>query len=116
MAPAASCRCGIYVACQPVRAAEFLEGYQRSRHQGERVVEAVLGRAFLWGEVVECEAGWRAGRAYPAHLYLLRGAGRGSSSAEMAAQALAAYGVPIELLEARSKEEALTAVENAQRP
>jgi len=112
VAPAASCRCGIYVACQPARAADFLEGYH---HREERVVEAVLGRAFVWGEVVECEA-WRAGRAYPAHLYLLSGAGRGSSSAETAAQALAAYGVPIELLDARSKEEALTAVEKAQRP
>jgi hypothetical protein len=113
VAPAASCRCGIYVACQPARAADFLV---RRRHSEERVVDAVLGRAFVWGEVVECEAGWRAGRAYPAHLYLLSGAGRDSSSAETAAQALAAYGVPIELLDARSKEEAFTAVENAQRP
>jgi hypothetical protein len=124
VAPAASCRCGIYVASQPARAANFLDSYRSGWLRGDRLVRSVLGRAFLWGKVVECEAGWRAGRAYPAHFYLLSGGGRRrrlvlgrarrtSSSAEIeiqAAQALAAYGVPVELLDAHSRQEALAAL------
>jgi hypothetical protein len=103
-APGESCRCGIYATCEPARAARFLDGYRQHARE-ERLAGPVLGRVFLWGEVVECEAGWRAGRAYPAHLYLLDGTA--PLAAAERARALARYGVPVEPLEARSSDELL---------
>jgi hypothetical protein len=121
IAPAASCRCGIYSACQPQRAADFLDSYREDWLRGDRLVQRVLGRAFLWGEVVECEDGWRAARAYPAHLYVLSSRWRrwrlgrprrtpSSAELETALEALAIYGVPVEVLDADSKRDALTAL------
>lgn len=104
-APVESCRCGIYAVDEPARAVGFADAYA-SGLDAARLPYHIVGRVFVWGTVVECEHGWRAARAYPAHLYLLRGAGRGSESSERAARRLAAYAVPIELL-AGSREELL---------
>jgi hypothetical protein len=75
----------------------------------EDVLHRVLGRVALWGTVVECERGWRASRAYPAHLYVpsprrpalfvLTGLRRPALPAEEIALELAAYGVPVEIVE-----------------
>lgn len=107
--PSAGCRCGIYAASEPARAVHALEGYGRLV-RGQRRVGSVLGRVFLWGDVVECAHGWRAGRAYPAHLYLLGGTGpRATENLD----ALAGYGVTVEPLEAGSRAETLAAIERA---
>ncbi|MGZ4360035.1 MAG: hypothetical protein ACXVY8_05810 [Gaiellaceae bacterium] len=107
-APELTCGCGIYAAAEPAQAADFLWSYGRSGERG--TVQRVLGRTLLWGEVVECKAGWRAGCAYPSRLYLLSEAARDAGSTLSAARALSAYGVPVELLEASTREEALSAL------
>jgi hypothetical protein len=108
-APDLSCGCGIYAASEPAQAADFLWSYGRSGERGS--VLRVLGRALLWGEVVECRAGWRASRAYPSRLYLLSEAAHDAGSTLSGARALSAYGVPVELLEASTREEALSALD-----
>jgi hypothetical protein len=84
----------------------------RARH----AVQAVLGRVFLWGSVVECEQGWRAERAYPTALYLptsapearrgrlgrLRPRGQGAIGAPEVARGLSAYSVTVELIACRT--------------
>jgi hypothetical protein len=107
-APELSCGCGIYAAAEPAQAADFLWSYGRSGERG--TVLRVLGRALLWGEVVECKAGWRASRAYPSRLYLLSEAAHDTGSTLSAAHALSAYGVPVGLLEASTREEVLSAL------
>jgi hypothetical protein len=106
LAPKATCRCGIYAAYDPATALHVLEGYgQYSR--GQRRVGSVLGRVLLWGEIVECENGWRAASAYPAHLYLLDGA---DTDTVRYADALAVYGVPVESVTWRSPSETLAVI------
>jgi hypothetical protein len=62
----------------------------------------VLGRVSLWGEVVECERGYRASHAYPAALYVpLDATCRGGPAAETVARELAAYDATIESIPAR---------------
>jgi hypothetical protein len=76
-----ACRCGFYAARDPVDALSYLQG----RNEPSTMCR-ILGEVALWGGVLEGEAGWRATRAYPAHLYV--------SDASLA-EALAVYGVAI---------------------
>ncbi len=57
----------------------------------------VIGMVSLWGDVLECERGWRAALAYPRHLFVPRGF---PGAAERTA-GLADYGVPVELVDTR---------------
>jgi hypothetical protein len=91
-APSAGCHCGVYAT--------------RLEELEPLLVEApwdtgtrVLGEVSLWGDVVECERGWRAARAYPARLFVPAADGRLSQRA--LSEALAAYGVPVETLACR---------------
>ena len=61
------------------------------------------GRASLWGSVVDCEQGWRASHAYPAHIFVptLRASEESAARVEAIALALTDYGVPVEILECR---------------
>jgi hypothetical protein len=97
LAPAASCRCGIY-ATSLDRVASYLEpGWPPGRCDPG---DPVVGRVLLWGSVVECEQGWRASLAYPERLYVPRPSttGRDSRAARVALD-LTDYGVPVALLE-----------------
>ena len=92
-APVASCRCGIYAIDDPT----LLTGFIDANQGGRRYRSWVVGRAALWGSVVESDRGWRASHAYPRHLYVPR-LGRGTHAAEIS-EALSSYGVPIEVLD-----------------
>ncbi|HET8606826.1 MAG TPA: hypothetical protein VFL66_07320 [Gaiellaceae bacterium] len=94
-APLRSCQCGVY-ATQLAELEPLLA--EAPWETGARV----LGRVSLWGEVVECERGWRASHAYPARLYVpVRDGRRPRLSQEEIALGLADYGVPVELLPCR---------------
>jgi len=80
-APDASCSCGVYAA-EPELLLEQIE------RQAERYV---VGRVRFWGRVVECELGWRAEFAYPAHIYVPAG-----DDAREVLAGLAVYGVSVE--------------------
>ena len=104
-APQATCHCGLYASTSVKRAARFVQGHG-SLHEA---IGAVIGQVSLWGSVVECECGWRASHAYPARLYVPLGKqGRFSilfGYGADAAQALRAYGVPVELVASGSLRE-----------
>ena len=63
----------------------------------------MIGTVSLWGDVLECERGWRAALAYPSHLFVPLGL---SGAAERAV-GLRDYGVPVDLLETSTIAEAL---------
>src|SRR5829696_380443 len=62
-APADDCGCGIYGADRE----KATHSYGRLALPGW-AVGRVVGRVALWGDVVECERGWRASHAYPSRL------------------------------------------------
>jgi hypothetical protein len=97
-APAETCSCGIYgVPFELIRKRLALhDGLPRGR-------SLVVGTVSLWGEVLECERGWRASFAYPSRLFMPRD----STGVEERAAGLLDYGVPVELLDARGVGEAL---------
>jgi hypothetical protein len=70
----------------------------------------VIGRVMLWGEVVECEHGWHAACAYPAHLYVPRVAAVDDPAVEKIAAGLGVYGVPVEYISEDVALEPLAAV------
>jgi hypothetical protein len=89
-APESTCTCGIYAVppCYiPKRGGALPPG-----------CTPVIGQVSLWGDVVECERGWRARFAYPARLYV---PGVSAFAKEVAAD-LEDYGVPVELLDVES--------------
>jgi hypothetical protein len=92
-APDASCQCGIYAIDDPCK----LNSYLDSSYFARRALHRVVGRVSLWGTVIECERGWRATYAYPAHLYVPV-ADPAGAAAEYIAEALSGYGVPIEIV------------------
>lgn len=92
-APTAACHCGIYATGLDELAPLLVEAPWDT---GLRV----LGEVSLWGDVVECERGWRAARAYPARLYVPVGDGRLAQDAVV--DALSAYRVPVEPLGCRA--------------
>jgi hypothetical protein len=97
-APSETCTCGIYAApFELIRRKLAVDG---GLPPG---CLFVIGTVSLWGDVLECERGWRAALAYPSRLFVplgLRGA------AERAV-GLGDYGVPVELLETRTIADAL---------
>jgi hypothetical protein len=66
----------------------------------------VIGTVSLWGDVLECERGWRAALAYPSRLFVPLG----FPGAAERAVGLEDYGVPVELLETRSIADSLDRV------
>ena len=92
-APVVSCRCGIYAIDDP----SLLAGFIDTNQGGRRYRPWVVGRASLWGSIVESERGWRASHAYPRQLYVPT-LGRKRRSAEIR-DALSDYGVPVELVD-----------------
>ncbi len=110
-APSPGCGCGIYGSCEPARATAYMSRFFKHR---EDVVHRVIGTVSLWGEVVECESGWRASRAYPRRIFVplargrrlsLRGLRHPALPAVEIALELADYDVPVDLVECASVEE-----------
>jgi hypothetical protein len=79
--PGFACGCGFHAARDPVDALSYLRGRDEPA-----TVCRILGEVALWGRLVETEAGWRAGAAYPVRLYVDDAA---------IGDALAVYGVPV---------------------
>ena len=101
--PHAHCLCGVYAASQVGLAVSYFDG----RGAGTpRDVYRVIGEVSLWGSVVEGARGWRAARAYPRRLYVPSRSLAGVSVVAPAevALALTAYGVPVALLDAATKD------------
>lgn len=106
-APSLGCSCGIYATWNLDRAAQIADcATARLRDcLGRAVLGAALGEVSLWGTVVECTHGWRAGFAYPARIYVLAPSyGRRSqvATADELAADLSAYCVPADPLHCSS--------------
>jgi hypothetical protein len=99
-APEEGCECGIYAARTPDLTLLYLDRHALLRWAGA----AVIGRVALWGRVIECERGWRGAFAYPTHVFVMRAAlsRRQGPDARALAGQLAVYGVPVDVLEART--------------
>jgi hypothetical protein len=97
-APEAACECGIYAGRLSV-IADYMAP------TATEPVAHVLGQVMLWGTVIECERGFRASHAYPAHIYVPIGGvvAAGHRYARLAAS-LEAYGVPVEALDSPASE------------
>jgi hypothetical protein len=63
--PGLECGCGYHAARDAADALSYLRG----RNEPATVCR-ILGEVAIWGRVVETEAGWRAGAAYPFRLYV----------------------------------------------
>jgi hypothetical protein len=103
-APAERCTCGIY----GTRTVRQTLAYSRSVRRRGDTVHRVVGRVSLWGRVVESDAGWRAAYGYPSTLVVpARWARRDRRQApvEEVVHGLAAYGVPVDLVDARGERE-----------
>jgi hypothetical protein len=97
-APTATCTCGIYGA--PFQLLRRRLAVEPGLPPG---CLFVIGTVSLWGDVLECERGWRAALAYPRHLFVPLGL----PGAADRAVGLADYGVPVELVETRNIADAL---------
>ena len=107
-APWARCSCGIHATRTPDEPIAHLEVPSRSG------LPQAIGRALLWGDVVEGERGWRASHAAPELLYLpMRGAAE-RERLEAFAWDLSRYGAPVVILDATatSLREALAVVDS----
>lgn len=102
-APARGCGCGIYASRSARAAAAYLDPHC---FRGDVAVHRVIGLVSLWGEVLECEGGWRAERAYPSHLYVGTRVSTGDvvQEVEEIALGLTDYGVAVELVDCTTKE------------
>ena len=92
-------------------------GWESLSHDA-RYVHRVVGLASLWGRTVECVQGYRASYAYPAQLWIptQRPDGR-PVDVEGLALDLVDYGVPIELVDAGSRDAIVDALrERAAQP
>jgi len=99
-APTATCTCGVYAV--PFELIRKLALHDRLP-QGRSLV---IGAVSLWGDVLECESGWRAALAYPHRLFIPLTC----ADVEEKAAGLMDYGVPVELLDTRSVTDALDTV------
>jgi hypothetical protein len=92
-APAETCTCGVYgVPFESIREFTVHDGLPPGR-------SLALGIVSLWGDVVECERGWRASFAYPSCLFLPVVC----ADAEVKAAGLKDYGVPVEMLDTNNE-------------
>jgi hypothetical protein len=92
-APSETCTCGIYGA--PFELIRKKMAIDDGLPAG---CLFVIGTVSLWGDVLECERGWRAALAYPRHLFLPLG----FPGAAERAVGLRDYGVPVDLVETRN--------------
>jgi hypothetical protein len=107
-APAFTCTCGIYATMDPAPVASLLTGF---RDFAPAEVARAMGRVALWGDVVQCERGWRASHAYPIDIYVWSPV-HGSAAADDLAADLAAYAVPVERVDASGAKAVLETMRN----
>jgi hypothetical protein len=113
-APEERCHCGIYGARDSQKAAAYLrDTIIYAEPVRWPLLHRAVGRVLLWGSVVECEDGWRASHAYPERLFvpLADAQGEVAFNAGEIARALAVYGVPVEFLEAGTREDMVAALD-----
>lgn len=96
-APEEACTCGIHASFEPVTVMPYFQ------HRAPGSICHALGRVALWGDVVECEAGFRAQRGYPTRLYVpdlqrIGGWPWLRFDALQVARGLTGYGVPVETI------------------
>lgn len=106
-APAERCRCGIHAGfadCARDHLPNIL--LRPSAHP-------VVGRVSLWGDVVECERGWRASRAYPEQLYVPRLTPDDTLCDDIARGLEVVYGVPVESVGDATASDALEEIMSA---
>jgi hypothetical protein len=97
-APRDRCECGIYATS--IDQVGYYLAETPPTNDGR-----VFGLVSLWDTVIECERGYRGGRAYPTRIYVPLDAGpRAADGWEEIAFGLQHYGVPIESVLARCKE------------
>lgn len=97
-APTETCTCGIYAApFELIRRKLAVDG---GLPPG---CLFVMGTVALWGDVLECERGWRAAYAYPHRLFVPLG----FPGAARQAVGLGDYGVPVELVDTVNLADAL---------
>jgi hypothetical protein len=97
-APTETCTCGIYAApFELIRRKLAVDG---GLPPG---CLFVIGTVSLWGDVLECERGWRAAYAYPRRLFVPLG----FPGAARQAVGLGDYGVPVELVDTANLADAL---------
>jgi hypothetical protein len=110
--PAVRCGCGVHAAASVADALSFFDG---RGHDSMCELYRVIGRVSLWGRVIEGQRGWRASHAYPGALYVPARslAGPTGLSAGETALALTRYGVPVELLDDRTKQHVRGSLEAA---
>lgn len=89
-APSETCTCGIYGA--PFELIRRKLAIDDGLPPGGLFV---IGTVSLWGDVLECERGWRAALAYPRHLFVPLGV----PGAAGRAVGLEDYGVPVALID-----------------
>ena len=109
-APHPYCTCGIYATLTAAQVIAYARPFPRRSDAMHRVV----GRVRLWGDVVECDGGWRGEHAYPSALFVPTGRALGwrrgriappSAPVERVALGLAAYGVPVEIVDCMTDRE-----------
>jgi hypothetical protein len=93
--PSEKCHCGIYAARH-----EAIDWASVAYGGLKRLV---VGRVFLWGEVIEAERGWRAARAYPERIFVPRIREPFNNEDFRIIDGLAAFGVPVEKVQVESK-------------
>jgi hypothetical protein len=91
---------------EPAPIAALLTG--RLEHAQDEVARA-MGRVALWGDVVECERGWRASHAYPLDLYVCAPAWP-TTAVDKLVDELERYAVPIRRVRSNDAEALLRAV------
>lgn len=106
-APEESCKCGIYGSCDINQLRNYVQETKKNHPHGPPTTvpseQKVFGLVALWGTVIECQQGFRAGMAYPHSLYLpclMHGHAGG----------LEAYGVPVTCVDEAHGFEALRQV------
>jgi hypothetical protein len=89
VSPAMECACGIHAAGLEL-VCDSLNTF------GGGGVGMIVGQVVLWGDVVECEHGFRGALAYPRHLYVPLDTVASTGGAAPAQ--LAVYRVPVDVL------------------
>lgn len=105
--PDESCKCGIYGSTDIDHLRSYVHETKKNHPHAPPVPvpseNRVFGLVALWGTVIECSAGFRAGMAYPSHLYL-------PCLTHGHAGGLEAYGVPVTCVDEAHGFEALRQV------
>ena len=107
-APQERCECGIY-ACRLDVLADYLS---EPPPLGVAPLQRVAGIVSLWGDVLECERGWRGSVAYPASIFVSTSPliSRHRKAPRELATGLDVYGVPVHVVHAEGPEQFLEAL------